>query len=139
MYKSRLGNRKNLKAEEWRWIDLEISRRDGRGKQSQVFLDGRPLTPSRVLRETARNRSNARRPKATRRISVKTPPPPDPPTESVVDLPRVLSPTFSGHSQEWQAAWTEQVTASSEPGLDGWFKRSHGMFDSFSTAAETVR
>ncbi|KAF4463874.1 hypothetical protein FALBO_9297 [Fusarium albosuccineum] len=58
-YKYRFPNLKNVRANEWIWIDQEIQRRAAVGKKSQPCLLERPLPPDRVMRETARHRQRA--------------------------------------------------------------------------------
>ncbi|KAH7006817.1 ankyrin repeat-containing domain protein [Ilyonectria destructans] len=81
-YKHRFSNLKNVRANEWIWIDQEIQRRAAVGKKSEPRLLHRPLPADRVRRETARHRRRAHTAippnqlpnPSPGRISVRTPP-----------------------------------------------------------------
>jgi hypothetical protein len=81
-YKYRFRRLKNMTAGEWVYIDEECRRRAALGKESTVYLDGKPLAPERVARGRARiqkrvsaSQISERAPKRhVDRISIRSPP-----------------------------------------------------------------
>lgn len=55
-YKYRFPGLKNVKEDEWAYIDEEMRNREALGKQSLPCLHGQPLPPGRVTRGIARVR-----------------------------------------------------------------------------------
>ncbi|KXX76215.1 hypothetical protein MMYC01_207884 [Madurella mycetomatis] len=67
-YKHRFPRLKNMREDEWAYIDEECRRRAALGKQTVVCLHGRPVPVERVNRGVARVRKNG----STSRIAKRT-------------------------------------------------------------------
>ncbi len=73
-YKFRFGGQKNLKDEEWEFIDRECQTRAVLGKATVVCLNGEPLPPERVnLAITRRSRKTALGPSHHGRVEKRKP------------------------------------------------------------------